>query len=45
VIVGVYDDVHAEVDGQLRLSHKKIHVQRVLHLPASAALYAHVGTE
>lgn len=44
VIIGVYGDVHTEVDGQLRLAHKKIRVHRVLHLPASAALYAHVGT-
>lgn len=45
VIIGVYDDVHAELDGQLRLAHKKITVQRVLHLPASASLYAHVGKD
>ena len=45
VIIGVYDDVHVERDGDLRLAHKKIRVQRVLELPASAALYAHVGTE
>ena len=45
VIIGVYDDVHVERDGKLKLAHKKIRVQRVLELPASAALYAHVGTE
>jgi 3-phenylpropionate/cinnamic acid dioxygenase small subunit len=45
VIIGVYDDVHVEHDGKLKLAHKKIRVQRVLELPASAALYAHVGTE
>ena len=45
VIIGVYDDVHVERDGKLKFAHKKIRVQRVLELPASAALYAHVGTE
>jgi hypothetical protein len=43
VIVGVYDDVHVEVEGELRLAHKKITVQRVLHLPAAQGTYAHVG--
>jgi 3-phenylpropionate/cinnamic acid dioxygenase small subunit len=45
VIIGVYDDVHVEQDGGLKLAHKKITVQRVLLLPASTGLYAHVGTE
>jgi 3-phenylpropionate/cinnamic acid dioxygenase small subunit len=43
VVIGVYDDVHVERDGELRLAHKKISVQRVLYLPASTAAYAHVG--
>lgn len=43
VVIGVYDDVHVERDGELRLAHKKIRVERVLHLPASEGLYAHVG--
>jgi 3-phenylpropionate/cinnamic acid dioxygenase small subunit len=45
VIIGVYDDVHVERDGKLKLAHKKIRVQRVLELPASTGLYAHVGKE
>ena len=45
VIIGVYDDVHVERDGDLKLAHKKIRVQRVLELPASTGLYAHVGQE
>ena len=45
VIIGVYDDVHAERDGELKLVHKKIRVERVLELPASTGLYAHVGKE
>lgn len=45
VIIGVYDDVHVEVDGELKLAHKKITVHRVLRLPASEGVYAHVGTE
>ena len=45
VIIGLYDDVHVEKDGGLKLAHKKITVQRVLLLPASTGLYAHVGTE
>ncbi|NJC71868.1 nuclear transport factor 2 family protein [Planosporangium thailandense] len=44
VIIGVYDDVHVEQGGRLKLTHKKIRVQRVLHLPAAANQYAHVGT-
>ncbi|MGZ4199359.1 MAG: nuclear transport factor 2 family protein [Thermoleophilia bacterium] len=43
VIIGVYDDVHVERDGELKLAHKKITVQRVLELPASTGAYAHVG--
>src|SRR4051794_23383268 len=43
VVIGVYDDVHAERDGELKLVHKKIRVERVLELPASTGLYAHVG--
>lgn len=43
VVVGVYDDVHTEQDGELRIAHKTIHVQRVLRLPAAEAQYAHVG--
>jgi 3-phenylpropionate/cinnamic acid dioxygenase small subunit len=43
VIIGVYDDVHVERDGELKLTHKKIRVQRVLQLPAATGAYAHVG--
>jgi hypothetical protein len=43
VIIGVYDDVHVERDGDLKLAHKKIRVERVLELPASTGRYAHVG--
>jgi 3-phenylpropionate/cinnamic acid dioxygenase small subunit len=43
VIIGVYDDVHVERDGELKLAHKKIRVQRVLQLPAATGAYAHVG--
>lgn len=40
VIFGVYDDVHVEVDGELKIAHKKITAQRTLHLePAAAATY------
>ena len=45
LVIGVYDDVHVERDGELKLAHKKTRVQRVLKLPAAAALYAHVGTQ
>jgi 3-phenylpropionate/cinnamic acid dioxygenase small subunit len=45
VVIGVYDDVHVERDGELKLAHKRIRVQRVLQLPASTGAYAHVGTE
>jgi 3-phenylpropionate/cinnamic acid dioxygenase small subunit len=44
VVIGYYDDVHREVGNELRLAHKKITVQRTLELPASSAVYAHVGT-
>jgi 3-phenylpropionate/cinnamic acid dioxygenase small subunit len=43
VIIGVYDDVHVERDGELKLAHKMIRVQRVLQLPAATGAYAHVG--
>jgi hypothetical protein len=45
VVIGVYDDVHVERDGELKLAHKKIRVQRVLELPASTGAYTHVGKE
>jgi hypothetical protein len=45
VIIGVYDDVHVEVEGELKLAHKRITVQRVLKLPVSEGVYAHVGKE
>ncbi len=45
VIIGVYDDVHVEVDDDLKLAHKRITVQRVLKLPVSEGVYAHVGKE
>jgi 3-phenylpropionate/cinnamic acid dioxygenase small subunit len=45
VVIGVYDDVHVERDGELKLAHKKIRVQRVLQLPASTGAYAHVGKQ
>lgn len=45
VVVGVYDDVHVEQDGELKLAHKKITVQRVLHLPASTGTaYVQTGS-
>jgi Ring hydroxylating beta subunit len=43
VVIGVYDDVHREVDGELKLAHKRIRVQRTLQLPASSATYGFVG--
>lgn len=44
IIIGCYDDVHREAGDELKLAHKKITVQRTLELPASSAIYAHVGT-
>lgn len=35
MIFGVYDDVHVEVGGELKIAHKKIRVERVLRLPAA----------
>ena len=43
VVIGTYHDVHREVDGELKLAHKRIRVQRTLELPASAGTYTHVG--
>lgn len=45
IAIGAYDDVHREVDGELRLAHKVITVQRALELPASSGAYVHVGTD
>lgn len=45
VIIGVYDDVHVEQGGRIKLAHKKIRVERVLVLPAAVNQYAHVGTK
>lgn len=35
MIFGVYDDEQTEVNGELKITHKKIRVERVLHLPAA----------
>lgn len=35
MIFGVYDDVHVEDGDDLKIAHKKIRVDRILHLPAS----------
>ncbi|MDT9591683.1 nuclear transport factor 2 family protein [Nocardioides zeae] len=43
VLTGVYDDVYREVDGELRLAHKKIRVECAQELPAAAASFTHVG--
>jgi 3-phenylpropionate/cinnamic acid dioxygenase small subunit len=43
VVIGEYDDVQVEVDGQLKLAHKKITVQRVLHLPPAGQAFVHAG--
>ena len=43
VVIGVYDDVHREAGGALKLAHKKIRVQRTLELPASSGNYGFVG--
>lgn len=45
MIIGVYDDVHVEVDGELKLVHKKITIHRVLRLPVAEGVYADVGKE
>ncbi|RBY83675.1 nuclear transport factor 2 family protein [Geodermatophilus sp. TF02-6] len=45
VVIGSYADVHVERDGELKLAHKRIRVDRVLHLPAASASFVHVGRE
>ena len=45
VVIGVYDDVHVERAGRLKLAHKRITVERVLNLPAAVAQYAHVSKD
>lgn len=45
VIIGSYDDVQVEVDGRLMLAHKKISVQRVLHLPPAGQAFVPAGTQ
>jgi len=44
VIFGIYDDLHVELDGELRIAHKVITVQRTLELPAAGgSSYVRVG--
>jgi len=43
IITGVYDDVHREVDGELKLAHKKIRVERIQDVAAATGTYTHVG--
>lgn len=44
-IVGHYDDLHVVADGELKIAHKKIVVERVLSLPPAVAHYTHVETD
>lgn len=43
LVIGYYDDIHQEVEGELRLAHKKIVVERTVELPASSAEFSHAG--
>jgi hypothetical protein len=44
VTFGIYDDLHVEVDGELKIAHKVITVQRTLELPAaSGSTYVQVA--
>jgi hypothetical protein len=40
LVIGQYSDSLREVDGQLRFSHKRIAVERVVVIPAGTAQYA-----
>lgn len=44
VVTGTYADDHVERDGGLLIAHKRISVDRVVHLPAAEARFAHAGT-
>lgn len=44
VVTGTYADDHVDRGGELLIAHKRISVDRVLHLPAADARFAHVGT-
>ena len=44
VVTGTYADDHVERDGDLLIAHKRISVDRVVHLPAAEARFAHAGT-
>ena len=43
VVTGTYADDHVERDGDLLIAHKRISVDRVVHLPAAEARFVHVG--
>ena len=42
LVIGQYSDSLREVDGQLRFSHKRITVERVVAIPAGTSEYAGV---
>ena len=42
LVIGQYSDSLSEVDGQLRFSHKRITVERVVAIPAGTSEYAGV---
>lgn len=44
VVTGTYADDHVERGGELLIAHKRISVDRVLHLPAADTRFAHAGT-
>ena len=44
VVTGTYADDHVERDGELVIAHKRISVDRVVHLPAAEQRFAHAGT-
>jgi hypothetical protein len=45
VLIGRYADDHVEVDGDLKIAHKNIHVHKVLDVQPGHDVFAYAGTD
>lgn len=45
ILIGRYADDHVEVDGDLKIAHKNIHVHKVMEVPPGHDVFAYAGTD
>ena len=45
ILIGRYADDHVEVDGDLKIAHKNIHVHKVMDVQPGHDVFAYAGTD